>query len=80
MLPDLDGFGVVEQLRRQERFHHLPVAVYSVKELDDAERARLRLGESIFMTKSRLTPQEFEERAIGLLNWAKSGCKERWLR
>jgi CheY-like chemotaxis protein len=79
MLPELDGFGVVEQLRKHERLRHLPVAVYSVKELDDSERARLRLGESIFMTKSRLTPQEFEERAIGLLNWARSGCKERRL-
>ena len=80
MLPELDGFGVVEQLRKHERLQHLPVAVYSVKELDDVERARLRLGESIYMTKSRLTPQEFEERAMGLLNWARSGCKERRLR
>ena len=77
ILPELDGFGVVEQLRQHEHLQHLPVAVYSVKELDDAEKARLRLGESIFMTKSRLTPQEFEQRAIGLLNWATSGQRER---
>jgi CheY-like chemotaxis protein len=77
MLPELDGFGVVEHLRQHERLQHLPLAVYSVKELDDSEKARLRLGESIFMTKSRLTPQEFEQRAIGLLNWATSGQRER---
>jgi CheY-like chemotaxis protein len=77
ILPELDGFGVVEQLRKHEHLRHLPVAVYSVKVLDDAERARLRLGESIFMTKSRLTPQEFEHKAIGLLNWATSGQRER---
>jgi PAS domain S-box-containing protein len=77
ILPELDGFGVVEQLRQHERLQHLPLAVYSVKELDDSEKARLRLGESIFMTKSRLTPQEFEQRAIGLLNWATSGQRER---
>ena len=77
ILPELDGFGVVEQLRQHEHLQRLPVAVYSVKELDDSEKARLRLGESIFMTKSRLTPQEFEQRAIGLLNWATSGQRER---
>jgi PAS domain S-box-containing protein len=77
ILPELDGFGVVERLRQHEHLQHLPLAVYSVKELDDSEKARLRLGESIFMTKSRLTPQEFEQRAIGLLNWATSGQRER---
>jgi PAS domain S-box-containing protein len=77
LLPELDGFGVVEQIRRYEHLKHVPLAVYSVKELDDGEKARLRLGESIFMTKSRLTPQEFEQRAIALLNWATSGQRER---
>ena len=77
MLPELDGFGVVEQLRQHEYLQHLPLAVYSVKELDDSEKARLRLGESIFMTKGCLTPQEFEQRAIGLLDWATSGRRER---
>jgi PAS domain S-box-containing protein len=77
ILPELDGFGVVEQLRQHECLQHLPLAVYSVKEFDDSEKARLQLGESIFMTKSRLTPQEFEQRAIGLLNWATSGQRER---
>ncbi|MFZ0964579.1 MAG: PAS domain S-box protein, partial [Terriglobia bacterium] len=77
ILPGLDAFGVVEQLRQHEHLQHLPLAVYSAKVLDDAEKARLRLGESIFMTKSRLTPQEFEQRAMGLLNWATSGQKER---
>jgi PAS domain S-box-containing protein len=77
LLPEIDGFGVVERLRQHEHLQHLPLAVYSVKELDDSEKERLRLGESIFMTKSRLTPQEFEQRAIGLLNWATSGQRER---
>ena len=77
ILPELDGFGVVEQLRQHKHLQRLPLAVYSVKELDDSEKARLRLGESIYMTKSRLTPQEFEQRAIGLLNWATSGQRER---
>jgi CheY-like chemotaxis protein len=77
MLPEIDGFGVVEQLRQDERLKHLPLAVYSVKELDDSEKARLRLGQSIFMTKSRLTPQQFEQRVIGLLNWATSRQRER---
>ncbi|MBD2212594.1 hypothetical protein H6G64_36945 [Calothrix sp. FACHB-156] len=29
---------------------------------------RLKLGQTLFLTKGRITPQEFEQRVINLLN------------
>jgi PAS domain S-box-containing protein len=68
-LPETDGFAVVDWLRRHERLSALPMVVYTARDLDAADRARLRLGDSTeFLTKGRVTPQQFEERVIGLLH------------
>lgn len=58
---------VVDWLRQQDRLRQVPLVVYSAKDLDDAERGRLRLGQTQFFTKGRITPEEFEQRVIGLL-------------
>ncbi len=67
ILPDGDGFMVVDWLRQQDRLRQVPLVVYSAKDLNDAERGRLRLGQTQFFTKGRITPEEFEQRVIGLL-------------
>jgi hypothetical protein len=36
--------------------------------LDNAERERLRLEQTEFLTKGRITPEQFEGRVIALLN------------
>ena len=67
-LPEADGFQVVDWLRRHERLSALPMVVYTARELDEAGRERLRLGASTeFLTKGRITPQDFEQRVMGLL-------------
>lgn len=67
-LPDGDGFSVVDWLRQHNRLSQVPLIVYTAKDLDDVDRDRLRLGPTIFLTKSRITPEEFEERIMGLLS------------
>jgi PAS domain S-box-containing protein len=68
-LPETDGFAVVDWLRRHERLSTLPIVVYTARDLDEADRERLRLGDSTeFLTKGRITPQQFEERVIHLLH------------
>ncbi|WP_239380155.1 response regulator [Frankia sp. CIT1] len=67
-LPELDGFGVVDRLRRDDRLRGVPVVVYTALDLSDDERRRLMLGETHFMTKSRTKPEEFEQRVVELLN------------
>jgi PAS domain S-box-containing protein len=67
-LPARDGFAVVDALRRHDRLRSAPLVVYSAREVAADERRRLRLGHTEFMTKGRITPEEFERRVVGLLN------------
>jgi PAS domain S-box-containing protein len=67
VLPELDGFGVVEWLREQEKLCKVPMVVYSATDPTTSERQRLTLGPTQFLTKSRVPPQEFERRVVDLL-------------
>jgi CheY-like chemotaxis protein len=67
MLPDSDGFAVVDWLRRHERLHTVPLVVYTARDLDESQREQLRLGETRFFTKGRVSPADFEERVMGLV-------------
>ncbi|BAS10554.1 sensor protein kinase WalK [Arthrobacter sp. Hiyo4] len=66
-LPDQDGYAVVAQLRRDARLRGVPLAVYSARDLTEADRKRLRLGKTGFFTKGRVTPDEFERHVVNLL-------------
>ena len=67
-LPEADGFEVVDWLRRHERLSALPMIVYTARELDEGDRERLRLGRTTeFLTKGRISPQDFEARVMALL-------------
>jgi PAS domain S-box-containing protein len=66
-LPDMDGFGVVEALRNSSRLRRVPLLVYSAQDVGSADRPRLALGPTEFLTKSRCSPAEFEEHVVRLL-------------
>jgi PAS domain S-box-containing protein len=68
VLPELDGFGVVEWLREQEKLCKVPMVVYSATDPTASERKRLTLGPTQFLTKSRVPPHEFERRVVDLLD------------
>ena len=67
ILPNGDGFSVVDWLRQHNRLRSMPVVVYSARDLDASDRDRLRLGYTRFLTKGRVRPEQFEEQVIGLL-------------
>jgi PAS domain S-box-containing protein len=67
-LPGGDGFWVVEALRRDPRLRDSPLVVYAAQEVEAADRPRLRLGPTEFLTKGRVGPDELEKRVIALLN------------
>ncbi len=67
-LPENDGFAVVDWLRQHQRLCQVPLVVYTARDLDESDRDRLKLGQTLFFTKGRITPQEFEQRVINLLN------------
>ncbi|MBD2666567.1 multi-component transcriptional regulator, winged helix family [Richelia sinica FACHB-800] len=67
ILPEADGFAVVDWLRQHNQLYSIPMVVYSAKDLDESERHRLKLGYTEFLTKGRVTTQEFEHRVMELL-------------
>jgi PAS domain S-box-containing protein len=67
-LLDGDGFGVVDQLRRDGRLGEVPVVVYSAHPLDAASRERLRLGEMVFLTKGHTTPDDLVRRVVAVVH------------
>jgi PAS domain S-box-containing protein len=74
-LPECDGFAVVEWLRQHNRLCQVPLVVYTAQDLGDRDRDRLKLGQTLFLTKGRISPQEFEQRVMNLLNWIIRGKK-----
>jgi CheY-like chemotaxis protein len=63
-LPDMDGSAVVQALREDNTLRLVPLVVYTVRELNEQQREDLRLGETLFFTKSRITPGQFEEKVV----------------
>jgi PAS domain S-box-containing protein len=63
-LPDMDGSAVVQVLREDNTLRLVPLVVYTVRELDKQQRENLRLGETLFFTKSRIPPDQFEEKVV----------------
>ena len=66
-LPDLDGFGVVAELRNHPAYRRVPVLVYTAMDLTGAQRNRLQLGTTRFLMKARTTDAEFREAVEELL-------------
>ncbi|MEO8034250.1 MAG: response regulator, partial [Acidobacteriota bacterium] len=68
ILPGVDGYGVIDWLKDHSMWRGLPLVVYSATEPSMLQRERLRLGQTEFMTKSRVAPDEFERRIVALLD------------
>ena len=70
MLPKLDGFGLVEWLRKRGELRSTPVIIYTTKDLDESEKNRLTMDGATtqFFIKSKVTPEEFEKRVIGIMH------------
>ena len=77
ILPEYDGFAVVDWLRQHNRLCHMPLVVYTAQDISNVDRERLKLGQTLFLTKGRINPEEFEQRVIKLLNRLIHGVKEK---
>jgi PAS domain S-box-containing protein len=62
-----DGFDVVERLRGEGLLDNVPVLVYTALDLRAGDRERLQLGNTEFMTKSEVSPQDIQRRVRELL-------------
>jgi DNA-binding response OmpR family regulator len=68
MMPRLDGFGVVEQLRANPATQDLPIIVISAKELTDEESARLKESVTFVMGKQGFDGDKLVHEIRSVLN------------
>jgi CheY-like chemotaxis protein len=76
MLPEIDGFGVIEALEDHHLLPRVPLVVYSASEPTPSERERLGMGPMELLTKSRVSPEDFERHVIRLLDAMVAGRRE----
>jgi CheY-like chemotaxis protein len=71
MMPGMNGFEVLEQLKAQDNTAEIPVIVLTVKSLTDEERQQLNTHIEALVHKSTLTPQALAEK-IGCVEATRS--------
>jgi DNA-binding response OmpR family regulator len=67
MMPRLDGFGVIEQLRASEATRDLPIIVISAKELTDEEMKTLEERVDFVMKKQGFDGEKLMEEINSVL-------------
>lgn len=67
LLPEVDGFTILKQIRETQNLSAIPVIIFSnLYEEDDAKKAN-KLGVSDYMLKSNFTLDELAEKVKGIL-------------
>jgi threonine synthase len=71
MMPNLDGFGVLQSLKSDERTSKIPIIVVSAKDLTDIERARLKGNIEAIYQKGSLPPRTFVDQVVEVIEHKK---------
>jgi threonine synthase len=64
MMPDVDGFAVLEALKADEEVSDVPVVVITAQELTTAERERLSGQIEMLMQKGSFTDEDLLEEIL----------------
>ena len=56
MMPELDGFGFIEELRRNDQWNKIPVVVLTAKDLSSDDRVRLEGFTAAVLVKKGQSP------------------------
>jgi len=67
MMPNLDGFGTLEELKLDSRTKDIPVIVVSAKDLTDLDRKRLQGNIEAIYQKGSLPPRTFVDQVVEVL-------------
>jgi threonine synthase len=67
MMPGIDGFGLVEELRLDPRTRDIPIVVVSAKDITPEERKRLNGHIEAVYQKGSLPPRKFVDQVIQVL-------------
>lgn len=58
MMPKMDGFGVLEKLRTDEKMKQMPILVYSNLAAEEEVARAKKLGATEFIVKANISPTE----------------------
>jgi threonine synthase len=64
MMPGIDGFGLVEELKLDPRTRNIPVVVVSAKDISPEERKRLNGHIEAVYQKGSLAPRKFVDQVV----------------
>lgn len=67
MLPDIDGYHVLQNLKADEKTKNIPVIVFSNLSSDEDIKKMTRAGAAAFMVKSNFTLDEVVEKINSLI-------------
>ncbi len=67
MMPEMDGFELLETLREREAWREIPVVVVSAKDLTPEDRARLNGGVARVVEKRSWSPRELVDQVLGVV-------------
>jgi len=67
MMPELDGFALVEELRLDPRTKDIPIVVVSAKDITPEERKRLNGHIEALVQKGSLQPRKFVDQMINVI-------------
>lgn len=67
MMPGIDGFGLVEELRLDPRTRDIPIVVVSAKDITPVERKRLNGHIEALYQKGSLQPRKFVDQVIQVI-------------
>jgi threonine synthase len=73
MMPGLDGFGLIEELRLDPRTRDIPLVVVSAKDITPEERKRLNGHIQAVYQKGQLAPRTFVDQVIQVIEDDKKG-------
>lgn len=68
MMPDVDGFNVIETMRNDENLHKIPIVVVSAKDLTAREKIFLDANTDMMLQKGSFIDEDFMETLMTKLN------------
>ena len=66
-MPNMDGFTLIEKLRKDDDYIKIPIIIISSREEDDNERRGIELGANAYIFKGSFDQTEFLNTISGLL-------------
>ena len=67
MMPDVDGFAVIETMKADQAMANIPIVVVTAKELTAKERQRLSGQIDMLLQKGSFIDEEFVESLVSKL-------------